>query len=345
MKNLWKEIVNSIGFAASAVVVVILLPMMFFSFMSIFSNPEAMLFFAALVVIASVLFYVMIQTPTQEQKDEQLWVEEKKVEDEGVRRDKKGRYLETTVEYEERINVRKREHFQNLFFDRDIRNLFSYGAKNRPRRMAVTFFDTMLLTSVRQLDNMYYNCFISQWMKNSNVSDPYLTTKFLLDHAVKYLGYKNKDEIERKYPKFAQDIRRSVTALELFEVYRYTYGFYFELYKDLSGYAVVFPDNAKIGYVFDSTPEEEEEFFKALEDKIISLKHIVVEYGEKYLSLYEVQRKLEEEQNISACFKQRHVTDNFDWRLDAEERCEALYGIKAKRGDENERQTGEFTDP
>lgn len=345
MKNVLKEIINSLGFAASAVVVVILLPMMFFSFMAIFSNPEAMMFSVVLLVIGGVLFYVMMQTPTQEEKDKKLWTEEKRVEDDGVRKDRKGRYLETTVEYEERVNVRKREHFQNLFFNKDIRNLFSFGAKNVPRRMAVTYFDKMLFTSVRQLDNMYYNCFIRQWLKNSNVADPYLTTKFLLDHAVKYLGYKSKDEIEKKYPKFAQDVRRSVTVLLLLEVYQYTYGFFVEPYKDLTGYAVRFPDGAKIGYLYDSTTETEEEFLQALADKITSLKQIVVEYGEKYLTLSEVSRRLEEEQNISISFKQRHVTNNFDWRLDAEERYEKLYGIKIKRGGEDERETGTLADP
>ena len=295
MKDLWKEIVNSLGFAASALLVVIILPMCFFSVMAIFSDPEALTFALAILGIGGVVFYILIQKPTQEDIDDQLWKKEKTVEDNGIRKTKKEKLIETELEYKERVNVRKREHYENLYNSR-LRNIFHRGTPYRQAGMYATGLEKVIMDNMFLRDRIY-ECRLTKEINLELAKDPYKITKMIIDYLIQYKGYKDRDEINAN-EKLLKSIERCATYGPIAEIYYAA--FYGSMYKvemllnedgNYKGYKVHLPFSKNIKYFFDCTTEEEERFFKLAEERVKEGQRIVNEYETKYSYKYKEMLK------------------------------------------------------
>ena len=328
MRDLWNELVNSVGFVVSAVVVIILLPMMFFAFMGAFSDPEATLFLIIMVIAVVCFFVYMIKTPTLNEKDDRLWAEEKAVEENGIRKDKKGRFLETSVEYEERINVRKREHFQYLFGCSQIRNLFYYGVLDKPKGGLITALATRIENFAPRLKNRDYLFELERISWSESAKDPYILLRNILDYAIKRCGYQSRDYIEKNMPEVPKKIMAYIMAAYLTELYTVNKFATTRIDEDYGGYCVVFPIGEPICYRFDCTKEEEQKFFEELKKHVYKTKRL------RDKLFY----------NPNTPLKRHHTVNNhgasftfnlcdystFDWRLDADKKYADLQELVKK---------------
>lgn len=263
MKNLWNEFVNSLGFALSAVIVILIIPMAFTFVMGAAGDAEAVGGLIFVAVVVGVPLYLWMKQPTMEQKEEKLWIEEKKAEPR-PRATFTGKLLETTVEMEERLDVRKRQHFQKLErrvywkyragesvnWDRERLSIdmWSYLKRDKTLRFTVDYESFLGLPP------------IVETMMGREGTYPHKVLEATIDEYIAKRGGKSRDFMENNKKELLEEFRWAVNYAALHCIFCFHNFFKVSLSSDMREYKIEYPFNVPpLKYCFDSTEEEEEE--------------------------------------------------------------------------------------
>ena len=271
MRDLWNELVNSVGFVISAIVVIILFPMLFFAFMGIVGDSESLAGFIFSLFVVGIPLYFLMTKPTVEQKNETLWKEKKQVVNQ-IQKTKTGKLLETTMEFKERTHIRKREHFDNLYNRRlDLIHMYQYGRKNGHHYYDNNLRFTKILSECKDMQFLSYDgkSYTNSFFPHS-VADtvkkyrytPYYTMKSVIDYYISRKYIKNRTEMEKTRQELLKNIRWAVTYAPLKDIYCEQSFFDIQVSSDAEEYRIIYPFGLEpLVYNFNCTAEEEEEFF------------------------------------------------------------------------------------
>ena len=348
MRNLWNELVNSLGFALSVVVVFLLLPMAFTFVMGTLGDAEALggLIFGLLIV--GVPLYLLASRPTQAQKEETLWKEEKKAEPR-PKTTFTGKILETSVEQAERLDVRKREHFEKLPAQLYYKYRYGVRYKNTDYIFNVKCDIFSHMRGREEFNYMFRGRYFFPEIINISLSkphgnSPHLILEGAINEHLKNFSDKDRDYMEKNQKQKLEDMRWAANYVALAAIYAHNNYFTVSLSSDMREYMVKYPFGVPpLKYQFDCTKEEEEQFFKDAFQRVEDCKIIVDNAFKK--GLYTAQNKLFAEYNLN-----KSAAPHFEWAPNIEEKIEERNRKdreeqrKRKEAEKYERETGELSD-
>lgn len=294
MKKLWNEIVNSLGFALSAVIVIIVIPIALVNLLGALCKPETWLTILFFAIVVGIPFRRWLKTPTVKQKEYELWVKERRAEPRP--RDRRGRLLETSVEEEDRLNIRKREHLRILPSKLCCKYKFGYDGIGS---MYVSKASYMIVDTMCKEDclkflfkNGWYSKELFDVVERTFCSHDIL--EFAVDAYIKQHEGIDRDYLEKNEIDLLKRMSWSITYAVLSGTYCHKSLFNLKLSTDAKEYIVGYPFGVPpLKYRFDSTKEEEAAFLQEAWQRVEDCK-IIVDKVYREQGYYEVERFLSE---------------------------------------------------
>lgn len=352
MKNLWKELVNSLGFALSVIILLLVLPMAFTFVMGIFGNAETLAGAGIGLLILGLLFYYLMTRKPEKQIEEKLWEEKKEALPKKTIR---GKIVETSVEEAERLDVRKREHFEKLPFKHGIRMKYFYGLnkvlfQGKSPTGSLTIMETLMedIEWALKRDKATHRYFqqmhdgenirkrlYNNWQPMSWDFDGWMPHKLIahfVNEHIQYHNGKDRQNIEDNLSNEFEKLRWIVTYSSLVGIYGGNRLFKVKLSSDMKEYTVFFPfDVPPLKYVFDCTPDEEMDFIKHAMQRVDDCK---VKYHEGvHGKMYSEKQKFLIENKVADYYAKQ-----FHWELDATEQLDKALKNNEERSGMYERE-------
>ena len=258
MGGLWQELVDALGFVVSAILVLIIMPMCVVALFGMMSSPESAFGFIFAILIVGGGIYAIANVVTEQDK----------------KKSEESQYvpiMDTTVEKEEAENIRKRQHFEKLFFTENVRKKYHMGSIDYQMYEYVCVFHRELVKApgLEFLSSRIYNLSVSV----KDVSDPSRALSKVINHCISYHDYRSRKHMEENYPELLEQLRWGVTYACLCEVYSKHEFFTVMLSSDCQEYKLGFTmPYVPCKYNFLCDEETEAEFYIEARKKVTKFK-------------------------------------------------------------------------